>query len=236
MLLNDMLQSTRTKDIPGGPTCAISLAWSAVAAADRVNGGEYISKKTFPVPADKTYNKVVAERFIMAPETLLPEDIAHGEKLAEHFAGLLFTVIKADSGDSFKSTIANIVGKKTVTLIYDVACMACLPNTYRKEMAREKKMERQRDMVATSEYLGQPESKIRTELEIMEVFYSQNYNSHIVTANDGKNLIKFFTAKDIDLFPINKKITITAKVKRLVENNQTGVKETWLNFVKPVAV
>jgi hypothetical protein len=69
----------------------------------------------------------------------------------------------------------------------------------------------------------------------MEVFYSQNYNSHIVTANDGKNLIKFFTAKDIDLFPLNKKITITAKVKRLVENNQTGVKETWLNFVKPVA-
>lgn len=232
-MFNNTLQSP--KHTNSGPTVDIELAWSAVAAADRINGGEYISKKTFPMPADKTLNKTVAERFIAEPDSLLPQDIVEGQRLAQHFAGLLFTAIKADSGDSFKSTIAGIVGKKQITIVYDLACMACLPNTYRKDMAREKKMERQRDMVATSEYLGLPESKIKTDLEIMEVFYSQNYNSHIVTANDGKNLIKFFTAKDIDLFPLNKKITITAKVKRLVENNQTGVKETWLNFVKPVA-
>jgi hypothetical protein len=69
---------------------------------------------------------------------------------------------------------------------------------------------------------------------VLETFYSQKYNSLIVTAVRGSDIVKFFTSKDVAEFPKNQDITVKGSVKRTSVNDRTGGKETWLTRVKVV--
>lgn len=213
------------------PIYDIELAWAAVAAADRVNGGKYINQNVYDAPEGSKFNKHIAYELLAAPEGITAEDREFGQKLQEHFQGLLLRRITGQLKSDFLNTIADLVAKEQVSK-FDVACMAALPNTYRKDLERDAKTERQQSMSSTSEYLGGQGSRHSLVVEILDTIYSRNYNIYIVTATDGKNVIKFSTAKDPAAYPIGKQVNIKGSVKRCEENNRTGVKETWLTRVK----
>ena len=214
-------------------TFPISLAWSAISAADRINDGKYINQNTFPYPQGYKFNKDLAMSLCENPGALTDEDKALGEKLAAHFSGLLFKTLSGPIANGFMATIANIVGMENVGK-YEIACMACLVQTYRRDLEREVKQEKKQAFVATSMFIGSEASKHELEVEIIDTFYSKNYNIFINTATDGVNIIKFSTAHGADIFPVGAKIKIKGSVKRHDVDNRTGVKETWLTRVKRV--
>jgi hypothetical protein len=210
----------------------ISLVWAAIAGADRINEGKYINTLYNDDPVFKL-NKDLALDFCISPFTLTDEDKALGEKLAAHFSGLLFKTLSGPIANGFMSTIANIVGMENVGK-YEIACMACLVNVYRKDLVREQHKEKMDTLSLKSEYLGQEGSKQELIAEIVETFYSRKYESLIVTAIAGNNVIKFFTSKDKELFPLNGLVTLKGTVKRNSINDRNGSKESWLTRVKVV--
>lgn len=214
-------------------TFPISLAWSAISAADRVNEGKYINQNTFPYPQGAKYNKDLAMSFCENPGALMDEDKVMGEKLAAHFSGLLFKTLSGPISNGFMATIANIIGMELVGK-YEISCMSCLVQTYRRDLEREVKQEKKQAFVATSSFIGSEASKHKLDVEIIDAFYSKNYNIFINTATDGANIIKFSTAHGPDIFPVGTKIKIKGSVKRHDVDNRTGVKETWLTRVKRV--
>ena len=221
----------------------ISDAWAAVAYADRTNEGQYVNDRTYFQPGEvvKAHNKTLAYQALERPEVITEEDRAMGATLAAHFAGLLFRTIKGPevkentltAGPSFMDTIANVVAMKEVGK-YEVACMACLHNTYRKDLEKEKRAEKMLEISAKSEYLGTEGSKQEIQIRVLETFYSQKYASLIVTAVRGSDIVKFFTSKDVAEFPKNQDIAVKGSVKRTSVNDRTGGKETWLTRVKVV--
>lgn len=214
-------------------TFPISLAWTAISAADRVNEGKYINQNTFPYPQGAKFNKDLAMSFCENPGAVTDEDKAQGEKLAQHFSGLLFKTLSGPIANGFMATIANIIGMEYVGK-YEIACMSCLVQTYRKDLEREVKQEKKQAFVATSTFIGSEASKHELDVEIIDAFYSKNYNIFINTATDGSNIIKFSTAHGPDIFPVGNKIRIKGSVKRHEVDSRTGVKETWLTRVKRV--
>lgn len=214
-------------------TFPISLAWAAVSAADRINDGKYINQNTFPNPEGYKFNKDVAMSLCENPGAVTDEDKAMGEKLAAHFSGLLFKTLSGPITNGFMSTIANIVGMETVGK-YEIACMSCLVQTYRKDLEREVKQEKRQAFAATSTFIGHEASKHELDVEIIDAFYSKNYNIFINTATDGANIIKFSTAHGKDIFPMGEKIRIKGSVKRHNIDERTGVNETWLTRVKRI--
>lgn len=210
----------------------ISVAWAAIAGADRLNEGKYINTLYSNDPVFKL-NKELALDFCISPFTLTDEDKEMGEKLASHFSGLLFKTLTGPIASGFMSTIANIVAMESVGK-YEIACMACLVNVYRKDLVREQHKEKMELMSANSEYLGQEGSKQELVAEIVETFYSRKYESLIVTAIAGGNVVKFFTNKDKELFPLNGKVTLKGTVKRNSVNDRNGAKESWLTRVKVI--
>lgn len=214
-------------------TFPISLAWSAISAADRVNEGKYINQNTFPYPDGARFNKDLAMSFCENPGALMEEDEIMGKKLAAHFSGLLFKTLSGPITNGFMATIANIIGMESVGK-YEVACLSTLPQTYRKDLEREVKQEKKQTFLATSNFVGTEASKHELELEIIDTFYSKNYNIFINTATDGSNIFKFSTAHGATIFPLNEKIRIKGSVKRHDVDKFTGVKETWLTRVKRI--
>ena len=214
-------------------TFPISLAWAAVCGADRINGGEYVNQNSCNIPVGVKFNKAIAYELLENPGAITEEDKQQGNELAKHFAGLLFRSIKGNVGNGFLDTIAGIVGKDEVTK-FDVACMAALPKTYKKDIVRESINERQQKLACTSEYIGTEASKHELDVEVIDSVYSRNYNIWIVTATDGVNTIKFSTAHDQTIFPVGEKIRVKGSVKRHSINDRTGAKETWLTRVKRI--
>lgn len=222
----------------------INDAWAAVAHADRINQGQYVNDRTYFQPGEvvKNQNKTLAYQALDRQEIITDEDRKMGEMLASHFAGLLFRTIKGNTPNpnalvgtqpSFMDTVANIVAMKEVGK-YEVACMSCLPNTYRKDLEKEKRAEKMLELSAKSEYIGMEGSKQEIQVRVLETFYSQKYASLIVTAVRGNDIVKFFTSKDVAEFPKNQDITVKGSVKRTSVNERTGGKETWLTRVKVV--
>jgi hypothetical protein len=212
----------------------IEQAWAAICGADRINGGEYLSQNnSYNNQTGLKYNKLIAYELLENPGAITEEDHQRGRSLAEHFAGLLFRTLSGPATNGFLDTIANIVGKQQVTK-FDVACMAALPNVYKKDLLKEAVLERQQQLAGTSNFIGSEATRHELDVEIIDSIWSKNYNIWIVSATDGVNLIKFSTAHDHTIFPKGQQIRIKGSVKRHDINNRTGAKETWLTRVKRI--
>jgi hypothetical protein len=214
-------------------TFPIGLAWSAISAADRINEGQYVNQNTYPRPDGAKFNKDLAMSFCENPGALTDEDKLLGETLTKHFSGLLFKTLSGPIANGFMATIANIIAMESVGK-YEIACMSCLVQTYRKDLEREVKQEKKQTFMATSMFVGTEASKHELDIEIIDTFYSKNYNIFINTATDGVNIFKFSTAHGATIFPLSEKIRVKGSVKRHDIDKYTGVKETWLTRVKRI--
>lgn len=213
----------------------IELAWAAVAYADRVNDNEYVNDATYFEPGKvvKETNKKLAYQALANPELITDGDHRAGKDYADHFKGLLFGAIKAQRQNGFMETVTKVIGMTEVGR-FEIACMAALPKSYRRDIAREEKDSRQLALSPTSMYIGNVGEKIQTNVEIIDCVYSRNYNIYIYTATDDRNVIKFTSAKDSTTFKVGARVSVKGTVKRHSDNDRNGVHETWLNRVKVV--
>lgn len=220
---------------PGQRTdlCDISVAWAAVAAADRINQGQYYNTNSYGMPADARFNKAIAYDLVQTPELLTDSDRELAVKLSEHFQGLLFRQLSGPITNGFLSTVADIVCKPQVSR-FDIACMSALVKTYRQDTERENQQNRAQAFSSTSEYIGLVGTKKTITVQIMDLVYSKKYNINIVTCTDGANLIKFCTAHPAEQYLQNSTVTVSGKIKSCAEDDRTGARVTWLTRVKKI--
>ena len=221
---------------------SIDVAWAAVCAADRINGGEYINDRNLysfvehdnekPVDVVKT-NKRLAYDALEHQNVLTEQDFEYGREIASHYQGLLFRALKNPKDyNGFMDTVTKIIGMKEVGR-YEVACMAAWPKSYRREIARSVKEEQQMSLAPLSTYIGNVTDKVSVDVDIVDRVYSKNYNIYIYTCISGNNVVKFSSAHG-DRFELGKTVSIKGTVKRQAENDRTGARETWLTRVKLV--
>ncbi len=214
------------------PQYAVELVWAAVSAADRVNGGEYVKSGT--VVADRPElksNRELAMQFIASPETITDEDRKFGEEIAGHFRGTLFGMLGKGVMNDFMTTVGKIT---TMTEVgnYEIAVMSSLPSVYRRSVVREQRQEELTQSTTNSNFIGSVGTRLNTLVRVYERFFSERYQSFIVTAVSDGNVIKFFTSKDA--FTPQAEFKIKGTVKSHSVNNRNGVKETWLNRVQVI--
>lgn len=226
-------------------TYPIEMAWAAVAAADRINHHEYVKNVQVNYSDDdnsipeivKEPNKVLAKRILNNQTLLIEEDNEFGIKLNEHYKGLLFRALGNNNNavlNEFLSRVSEIVLKKEVNE-YDIAVMCSLPCSYRREVMRESANERMATKAHLSKYIGQEGSKHLLKIVVEQVAYSNRYSSHIITAFNGDNIIKFFTSKDPQEFPVGTELTVKGTIKRNAINERFNSEETWLSRVAVIS-
>lgn len=206
----------------------IDLAWAAVAGADRINSGNFYGPNSIGIPAESKFNKTVAISLLHNTETLTEEDHKFGEELKAHFAGLLFKVLSGNMKNDFLSSVSDIIGKELVSDA-DMAYIAPLARSYRNDIEKEKKLDREMELASTSKFIGTIGSRVQLKIRLINSVYIMNYSFYVYTATDGENLIKFSSPHGVDKFRPGVDLIVKGSVKSHLADRR--VNETWLNRV-----
>jgi hypothetical protein len=220
---------------PGGghPGFASADVWAAACAAQRING-EYLKdvRNTYgeqgEVLSTKLRNRDLMLEFLNHPERLLVEDVEAGEQCRNFLRNdLTFRALKGQLNDFDQST------SKVMAVTdrffpqkhkYELAVIACLPQSRLRSMARQEQQARMK--MATGGTFGSVGDKVAMDVVIVSANYSQNYGIYWTNAvNDADQPVTFSYRK-----PLNPgdRVSITGTVK----GHRDG--KTQLNRVKIV--
>jgi hypothetical protein len=186
---------------PGGghPGFAAADVWAAACAAQRING-EYLKegRNTYgeqgEVLSTKMRNRDLMLEFLHNPDRLLVEDVEAGEQ-CQHFLrnDLTFRGLKGQLTEFDQST------QKVLAVAerffpqqhrYELAVIACLPQSHQRSMARQEQQARLKR--ATGGVFGSVGEKVSMAVEIVSANYSQNYNIYwIYAVNDADQPVIF---------------------------------------------
>ena len=189
---------------PGGghPGYAVENVWAAACAAQRINGeylkeGRNIMGEQGEVLSTTPRNRDVMLQFLHHPECLLPEDIAQGAECQNFLRNdLTFRALKGQLNDFDQST------QKVLAVTdrffpqqhrYELAVIACLPQSHLRSMARQEQQARLKK--ATGGTFGSVGDKVGMDVEVVSASYSQNFNIYWVNAVNDADQPVFFSYK-----------------------------------------
>jgi hypothetical protein len=167
-------------------------------------------------------------QFLHHPECLLPEDIAEGAECQNFLRNdLTFRALKGQLNDFDQAT------SKVLAVTdrffpqkhkYELAVIACLPQSRLRSMARQESQARIKK--ATGGTFGSVGDKVGMDVEVVSASYSQNFNIHWINAVNDADQPVFFSYRN----PLTAgvRLTITGTVK----GHRDG--KTQLNRVKIV--
>jgi len=220
---------------PGGghPGFASADVWAAACAAQRING-EYLKegRNTYgeqgEVLSTKMRNRDLMLEFLHNPDRLLAEDVEAGEQ-CQHFLrnDLTFRGLKGQLTEFDQST------QKVLAVTdrfwpqqhrYELAVIACLPQSHLRSMARQEQQARLKRAVGG--LFGSVGQKVTMAVEIVSANYSQNYNIYWISAVNDADQPVIFSYKSA--LTAGDRHTITGTVKGHRDN------KTQLNRVKLV--
>lgn len=222
----------KSKKIP------IADAWALVAYADRINNGEYIKFPEFDSETGNVKRKpnreLIADQVsIMGLRGVTAEDRDMGQRLADHFQGLVFDALGGKTND-FDQKIINLITEQEVHEKMGLAYMACLAVRYRKELVKESRQEQMFKLGHSSIHQGAVGSHLRLEVTVLAKFEGRVFPGSVVRATDGTNLYFWSSSKTIDMWPdAPEKFPIVGVVKAH-GTDRDGYQETRLTRVKIV--
>jgi hypothetical protein len=230
---HDEYQPRQRQARPASRQFPVDTVWAAACAAQRING-EYLKegKNTYgdqgQVLGTKMRNRDLMPEFLHNPDRLLPEDI-EAAKQCQNFLrnDLTFRALKGrltDFDQSVSKVLAVTDAFDTVRHRYELAVVACLPQSHQRAMARQEQQQRLRS--ARGGLIGQPGDKIMTTVEVVSATYSQQYGIHWIRAVTQEDQPVFFSNRA--RFEPGTRITIKGAVKA----HKDGV--TQLNYVKVI--
>lgn len=198
------------------PVYNIADVFAAACAAYRVNGG-YIKTDEITIhddgheyshTVDKLANKTLVHQFLKGAFDLRDEDREMGEKVRQHCNGLSFKIITGKTLSDFEQAMLTIADKETTDSNYDIAVVASLPASYERAQARIKQDIMLREKSGTlTDAVG---DKVELDIEVVRCNYSNNWDTHFVTATVD-NAVVFFTSRN--KIELGSKIRIKGKVK-----------------------
>lgn len=223
-------QRTR-QAVPASLKYTVSDVWAAAAAAHRVNDG-YVKDETYEWN-DQTQTRVLLKRrnrdimveFLANPDRILAEDVERGEQVRNFLQkDLTFRGLKGKLND-FDSAVTRCLAVAefdTVKHRYELAVVACLPNSVLKQQVRQGVDERLK--FATGGLFGAVGDKVAAQVEVLQSTYSLQFGIHWITAITDKDQPVSFSSKTP--YDPGTVLTIQGKVKAH-RNNLTQ-----LNYVK----
>lgn len=213
----------------------IADAWALVAYADRINGGAYVK---FPEFDQETGNvkrrpnrELIDDQITLGLRTLKDEDRELGQKMADHFQGLVFDALSGKTND-FDQKIINLITEQEVHAKMGMAYMACLGARYHKEIVKESRQELMFKLGSSSIHQGAVGQHLRLEVSVLSKFEGRVFAGSVVRATDGKNLYFWTSSKTVDMWPdAPEKFPIVGVVKAH-GTDRDGYQETRLTRVK----
>jgi hypothetical protein len=195
------------------PTYNITDVFAAACAAFRINGS-YIKQDevTFHEngnhTVDKIANKTLVHQFLKGAFDLRDEDREMGEKVRQHCNGLSFKIITGKTLSEFEQAMLTIADKETTDSNYDIAVVASLPASYERAQARIQQDAMLREKSGTlTDNVG---DKVELNIEVVRCNYSNNWDTHFVTATVDNAVVFFASRNKIEL---GSKLRIKGKVK-----------------------
>ncbi len=214
---------------------AVSDVWAAACAAQRINGGyfkeyvyeQYSDNLAEPPAIVKRRNRDVMMEFLQNPDRLLVEDVEEGERVRNWLQNdLTFRAVKGRLTEFDTSTskcLAVTDRFYTVSHRYELAVIACLPNSATKSQARQETDSRIK--FAQGGHIGTVGAKVTVNLEVLSATYSQQYNIYWIRGITDADQPVTFSNKE--KFDVGTHLTVQGKVKAHRDTNLTQ-----LNYVK----
>jgi hypothetical protein len=191
------------------PSYSVSDVFAASCAAHRVNGG-YIKYAEYDEEGNvvKQPNKYVIREFLVGSAEVRDEDRDFGEKVRQYCSGLTFKVITGDRMSEFEQAMLSIADKETTDSNYDIAVASSLPASYERSLVRIEQDVRLREHRGTlNEDIGK---KVELNVEVVRCNYSNNWDTHFVTAVVNDAVVFFASRNKLEL---GSKFRIKGKVK-----------------------
>jgi hypothetical protein len=190
--------------------------FAAACAAQRING-EYLKADDVTYHDDgheyshtvnRVANKTLVHQFLKGALDVRDEDREMGEKVRQHCTGLSFKIITGKTLSEFEQVMLTIADKETTDSNYDIAVVASLPASYERAQVRiqQDAMLREKSGTLTNK-VG---DKVELDIEVVRCNYSNNWDTHFVTATVDNAVVFFASRNKIE---IGSNIRIKGKVK-----------------------
>jgi len=214
---------------------SISDVWAAACAAQRINGGyfkepvyEHYSDNLAEPPAlVKRKNRDIMMEFLQNPTQLTVDDVEEGERVRNWLQNdLTFRAVKGRLTEFDASTSKCLAVSDrfyTVSHRYELAVVACLPNSAAKSQQRQETDARVK--FAQGGHVGVIGAKVTLNLEVLSATYSQQYNIYWIRGITDADQPVTFSNKE--KFDVGTHLTVQGKVKAHRDANLTQ-----LNYVK----
>jgi hypothetical protein len=211
---------------------SVTDVWAAACAAQRVNG-EYLKAdqtvwdaETQAVKIVKRRNRDIMVEFLRNPERITAEDRQAGEQCRAFLqSDLTFRALKGKLTE-FDASVSKCLAVEdrfyTVQHRYELAVVACLPNSVTRSQARQEAD--QRMAFASQGYLAAVGSKVQANVEVLSCNYSQQYGIFWIRGITDDGHAVMFSCKNGH--SAKTWLTIQGKVKAHRDNL------TQLNYVK----
>lgn len=210
------------------PTYIVADVFAAACAAFRINGS-YIKQDevTFHEngghSVDKIANKKLIRQFLNGSFDISDSDREMGEKVRQHCNGLSFKIITGKTLSEFEQAMLSVADKETTDSNYDIAVVASLPASYERAQARIQQDAMLREKSGTlADAVG---DKVELDIEVVRCNYSNNWETHFVTATVDDAVVFFASRNKLEL---SSKLRIKGKVKAHKEDR------TQLSHVKVI--
>lgn len=208
------------------PTISTDLLLAAATAAFRINGDDYIKAiqtiqydsqpRTIVAnpPHYKRPNGTLTGEFTANPQSITPDDLQHAAEIRTFVRqALSMKILKDEPISDFENKILTIVSDTEVldAKVF-ISVAAYIPQYYTAEVAKRALQGR---LYSTERsYLGEPNTKVSTTIEVVQMFYSHKYDCQFFTAITDDNKRVRFAYSGSTPMTVNQKYSIKATVKR----------------------
>lgn len=221
-----------------GPVTTFSYtardAWSAAAAATRING-EYFKEDLLKYVEGQglvcatTANKNMVRKMLEEGAGWTDEDVARGAEACAYWQGGLIKIM-AGTANSFEISAISIAGKDTIESAYDLAVLSSLVASAERGVKRDEV--NYAKSLSNSVFVGKVGEHFQlANTEVIANHFVQGFYKWRVEAKCEGNLYTWWSDKDYKAGDV---INIKGKVKAHIVDRNTGAKVTQLNYVKEV--
>jgi len=193
-------QTWKPRAKPAGVTHSVDNVWGAAVAAQRINGS-YVKETQHrlddtigTIIVDKRRNRDIMLDILANPAQLTVEDIAQGQECRKFLQNdITFRALK-NRLTEFDGSVSKVLAVEgdfdTVKHKYELAVVACLPQSHTRSLERQAVQDRVRQ--TSGEVIGAPGIKVQLAVEIVKSNYSQQWNTWYATAVTADNSAVFF--------------------------------------------
>lgn len=189
------------------PAVDQTTAWAAACAAYRINNGYVKWAET----TSQKCNKEIVRNLLQNPAELLTEqDLTRGQLVRSYIAKVATMASLKGTLDIWGKEMARVSQLETVENSYDLNVIASMPQTYERQLQRDRVHERLNG--TDKNYVATVGHKLELDVEVLDNRYSKKWSTYYVTVVDTENRAWYFSYRSG--LKKGQKFTIRGTVKR----------------------